>query len=408
MKIYLVGGAVRDKLLGLPVYDRDWVVVGATPEDMLSQGYQQVGKDFPVFLHPKTHEEYALARTERKSGQGYTGFTCYAAPDVTLEEDLLRRDLTINAIAEDNEGHLFDPYHGQTDLQNRILRHVSPAFREDPLRVLRLARFAAKYAHLGFTIAPETQAMMSEMAANGELNTLTAERVWKETEKALTTDSPHIYFKVLRDCDALAVFFPEVDALFGVPAPEKWHPEIDTGIHTLLTVQEAAKLTPDIAVRFAALCHDVGKGVTPKEEWPHHYRHNATGVPIARTLCERLKVPTEIRDFTLIAVQHHDLIHTVEQLKPATIVNLLNTIDVWRKPERLEQLILVGEADSKGRTGWENKPYPQASYLRHAYQIAAKVTAKDVIAEGISGAAIKDALHEKRVKALTEWKASLA
>lgn len=408
MKIYLVGGAVRDKLLGLPVYDRDWVVVGATPDDMLSQGYQQVGKDFPVFLHPKTHEEYALARTERKSGQGYTGFTCYAAPDVTLEEDLLRRDLTINAIAEDNEGHLFDPYHGQTDLQNRILRHVSPAFREDPLRVLRLARFAAKYAHLEFTIAPETQAMMSEMAANGELNTLTAERVWKETEKALTTDSPHIYFKVLRDCGALAVLFPEVDALFGVPAPEKWHPEIDTGIHTLLTIQEAAKLTPDIAVRFAALCHDVGKGVTPKEEWPHHYRHNATGVPIARALCERLKVPTEIRDFTLIAVQHHDLIHTVEQLKPATIINLLNTIDVWRKPERLEQLILVGEADSKGRTGWENKPYPQANYLRRAYQIAAKVTAKDVIAEGISGAAIKDALHEKRVKALTEWKASHA
>lgn len=408
MKIYLVGGAVRDKLLGLPVYDRDWVVVGATPDDMLSQGYQQVGKDFPVFLHPKTHEEYALARTERKSGQGYTGFTCYAAPDVTLEEDLLRRDLTINAIAEDNEGHLFDPYHGQTDLQDRILRHVSPAFREDPLRVLRLARFAAKYAHLEFTIAPETQAMMSEIAANGELNTLTAERVWKETEKALTTDSPHIYFKVLRDCGALAVLFPEVDALFGVPAPEKWHPEIDTGIHTLLTIQEAAKLTPDIAVRFAALCHDVGKGVTPKEEWPHHYRHNATGVPIARALCERLKVPTEIRDFTLIAVQHHDLIHTVEQLKPATIINLLNTIDVWRKPERLEQLILVGEADSKGRTGWENKPYPQANYLRRAYQIAAKVTAKDVIAEGISGAAIKNALHEKRVKALTEWKASHA
>lgn len=406
MKIYLVGGAVRDKLLGLPVYDRDWVVVGAAPDDMLAQGYQQVGKDFPVFLHPKTHEEYALARTERKSGTGYTGFTCYAAPDVTLQDDLLRRDLTINAIAEDSDGQLVDPYHGQADLENRILRHVSPAFRDDPLRVLRLARFAAKYAHLDFTIAPETQAMMSEMAANGELNTLTAERVWKETEKALTTESPQVYFRVLRDCGALVILFPEIDALFGVPAPEKWHPEIDTGIHTLLTVQEAATLTTSITVRFAALCHDVGKGVTPKEEWPHHYRHNATGVPIARELCERLKVPTEIRDFTLIAVQHHDLVHSVEQLKPSTLINLFNTIDVWRKPERLEQLILVSEADSKGRTGWENKPYPQADYLMQAYQVAARVTAKDVMAEGITGPAIRDALHEKRIRALTKWKAS--
>ena len=406
MKVYLVGGAVRDKLLSLPVYDRDWVVVGATPNELLVQGYQQVGKDFPVFIHPKTSEEYALARTERKSGQGYTGFTCNASPDVTLQDDLLRRDLTINAIAEDEQGRLIDPYHGQDDLKNRLLRHVSTAFRDDPLRVLRLARFAAKYAHLGFIIAPETQAMISEMAANGELNTLTVERVWKETEKALTTDSPQVYFKVLRDCGALAVLFPEIDALFGVPAPEKWHPEIDSGIHTLLTVQEAAKLTNSIAVRFAALCHDVGKGVTPKEEWPHHYRHNAEGVPIAMRLCERLKVPTDIRDFTLLAVQHHDLVHSIEQLKPSTIVNLLNTIDVWRKPERLEQLILVSEADCKGRTGWENEPYPQADYLRQAYQVATQITAKQVIAEGISGAAIKAALQEKRINALAKWKAS--
>jgi len=406
MKVYLVGGAVRDKLLSLPVYDRDWVVVGATPNELLVQGYQQVGKDFPVFIHPKTGEEYALARTERKSGQGYTGFTCNASPDVTLQDDLLRRDLTINAIAEDEQGRLIDPYHGQDDLKNCLLRHVSTAFRDDPLRVLRLARFAAKYAHLGFIIAPETQAMISEMAANGELNTLTAERVWKETEKALTTDSPQVYFKVLRDCGALAVLFPEIDALFGVPAPEKWHPEIDSGIHTLLTVQEAAKLTNSTAVRFAALCHDVGKGVTPKEEWPHHYRHNAEGVPIAMRLCERLKVPTDIRDFTLLAVQHHDLVHSIEQLKPSTIVNLLNTIDVWRKPERLEQLILVSEADCKGRTGWENEPYPQADYLRQAYQVATQVTAKQVIAEGISGAAIKTALQEKRINALVKWKAS--
>ena len=406
MKVYLVGGAVRDKLLSLPVYDRDWVVVGATPNELLVQGYQQVGKDFPVFIHPKTSEEYALARTERKSGQGYTGFTCNASPDVTLQDDLLRRDLTINAIAEDEQGRLIDPYHGQDDLKNRLLRHVSTAFRDDPLRVLRLARFAAKYAHLGFIIAPETQAMISEMAANGELNTLTAERVWKETEKALTTDSPQVYFKVLRDCGALAVLLPEIDALFGVPAPEKWHPEIDSGIHTLLTVQEAAKLTNSIAVRFAALCHDVGKGVTPKEEWPHHYRHNAEGVPIAMRLCERLKVPTDIRDFTLLAVQHHDLVHSIEQLKPSTIVNLLNTIDVWRKPERLEQLILVSEADCKGRTGWENEPYPQADYLRQAYQVATQITAKQVIAEGISGAAIKAALQEKRINALAKWKAS--
>ena len=284
MKIYLVGGAVRDGLLRLPVKDKDWVVVGATPQEMLDAGYQQVGKDFPVFLHPKSREEYALARTERKSGQGYTGFTCYAAPDVTLEQDLLRRDLTINAIAQDEHGEFIDPYNGRADIEKRLLRHVSPAFNEDPLRVLRVARFAARYAHLNFQIAPETQALMSAMAANGELEHLTPERVWKETENALTSRNPQVYFDVLRKCGALKVLFPEIDALFGVPAPEKWHPEIDTGIHVLMTLAIAAQLSPDVDVRFATLCHDLGKGLTPKEFWPRLHGHCPAGVKLVERL----------------------------------------------------------------------------------------------------------------------------
>jgi tRNA nucleotidyltransferase (CCA-adding enzyme) len=403
VEIYLVGGAVRDKLLNLPIHERDWVVVGATQEQMLSQGYQQVGKDFPVFLHPQTHDEYALARTERKSGVGYTGFTCHAAPDVTLEQDLLRRDLTINAIAQDSQGRLFDPYGGQQDLEKRILRHVSPAFREDPLRVLRIARFAARYANLGFTVAPETQRMMTDMSNGGELNALTPERVWKETEKALSTASPQVYFQVLRDCGALAVLFPEIDRLFGVPAPEKWHPEIDTGIHTLMALAESAKLSDDIAVRFATLCHDIGKGLTPKEKWPHHYGHGEAGVPLIINLCDRIRVPADIRDFSVLAARYHDLIHSVNELKAGTIVKFFDSIDVWRRPERLEKLILVSTADYKGRGGWQNRPYPQADYLLHAYSAAAKVVARDVIAEGYEGAAIKQALYERRLSVVKAW-----
>ncbi|HDJ1441577.1 TPA: multifunctional CCA addition/repair protein [Serratia rubidaea] len=406
MKIYLVGGAVRDSLLELPVVDRDWVVVGATPEQLLAQGYQQVGKDFPVFLNPQTHEEYALARTERKSGHGYTGFTCYAAPDVTLEEDLLRRDLTINAIAQTTEGELVDPYHGVQDLNARVLRHVSAAFGEDPLRVLRVARFAARFAHLGFTIAPETAALMRQMADSGELAALTAERVWKETEKALQSRSPQVYFQVLRDCHALGVLFPELDALFGVPAPEKWHPEIDTGIHTLMTLAIAARLSPETDVRFAALCHDLGKGLTPKEYWPHHHGHGPAGVRLVEAMCQRLRVPNPLRDLAKLVAEYHDLIHTVNKLRPETLLKLFDAIDVWRKPQRLEQIILTSEADARGRTGFEEQPYPQGDYLREAYRIASDVSVKEVVASGLQGPAIREEVQRRRRQALATWKAA--
>ncbi|CNJ79029.1 multifunctional CCA addition/repair protein [Yersinia aldovae] len=404
MKIYLVGGAVRDSLLNLTVTEQDWVVVGATPEQLLAQGYQQVGKDFPVFLHPVSHEEYALARTERKSGSGYTGFTCYAAPDVTLEEDLLRRDLTINAIARSADGQLFDPYHGQQDLENRVLRHVSDAFGEDPLRVLRVARFAARFAHLGFSVAAETQSLMTTMAQSGELSALTPERVWKETEKALKTQSPQIYFQVLRDCGALAVLFPEIERLFGVPAPEKWHPEIDTGIHTLMTLTIAAQLSPEVDVRFAALCHDLGKGLTPKEFWPHHHGHGPAGVKLVQQLCQRLRVPNPVRDLAKLVAEYHDLIHTVNKLRPETLLKLFDAIDVWRKPERLEQMILTSEADARGRTGFEENPYPQGDYLRAAFHVANGVSVQEVVASGLQGLAIRDELKRRRQQALAEWK----
>ena len=405
MKIYLVGGAVRDSLLNLPVTEHDWVVVGATPEYMLAEGYQQVGKDFPVFLHPVTHDEYALARTERKSGSGYNGFTCYAAPDVTLEQDLMRRDLTINAIAKSAEGELFDPYHGQRDIDNRLLRHVSDAFGEDPLRVLRVARFAARFAHLGFSVAPETQQLMQQMADSGELEALTAERVWKETEKALQTQDPQVFFQVLRDCGALKVLFPEVDALFGVPAPEKWHPEIDTGIHTLMTLKIAAELTPDVDIRFSALCHDLGKGLTKPEYWPHHHGHGPAGVKLVENLCQRLRVPTHIRDLAKLVAEFHDLIHTVNKLRPETILKLFDTIDVWRKPQRLEQMIFTSEADARGRTGFEQNPYPQGDYLREAYAAALTVSIKDIVDSGLEGLAIKEELKKQRIRAIADWKA---
>jgi len=404
VEIYLVGGAVRDSLLNLPVSEHDWVVVGATPEYMLENGYQQVGKDFPVFLHPVTHDEYALARTERKSGSGYNGFTCYAAPDVTLEQDLMRRDLTINAIAKSNDGKLFDPYHGQRDIEQRLLRHVSDAFGEDPLRVLRVARFAARFAHLDFTVAPETQALMQQMAESGELEALTPERVWKETEKALQTQDPQVYFQVLRDCGALKVLFPEIDALFGVPAPAKWHPEIDTGIHTLMTLKIASTLTPDVDVRFSALCHDLGKALTPPQFWPAHYGHGPAGVKLVEKLCQRLKVPTHIRDLAKLVAEFHDLIHTVNKLRPETLLKLFDTIDVWRKPQRLEQMIMTSEADARGRTTFENNPYPQGDYLREAFEIASSVSNKEVLDAGFQGMAIRDELKKRRTQALADWK----
>ncbi|MEN5017796.1 multifunctional CCA addition/repair protein [Erwinia sp. Eh17-17] len=405
MKTYLVGGAVRDGLLNLPIKDKDWVVVGASPGQMLELGFEQVGRDFPVFLHPKSHEEYALARTERKSGSGYTGFVCYSAPDVTLEQDLARRDLTINAIAQDNDGHYYDPYGGREDLQQRLLRHVSSAFSEDPLRVLRVARFAARYAHLDFRIASETLALMKSMAESGELAHLTAERVWKETESALLTRNPQVFFQVLRDCGALAVLFPELDNLYGVPAPAKWHPEIDTGIHTLMTLEMAAKLSPDLEIRFATLFHDVGKALTPPEKWPSHHGHGPAGVPLVAALCERLRVPNTLRDLALLVTEFHDLVHTVQNQPATTLVALFDRLDAWRKPQRVEQIALTSEADARGRTGFENNAYPQGDYLREAWKVVQSVSTREVVAAGFKGVEVREELTRRRVAALENWKA---
>ncbi len=400
MQVYLVGGAVRDQLLGIDSYDNDWVVVGATPEMMLAQGYTAVGKDFPVFLHPKNKEEHALARTERKSGSGYTGFDCFFAPSVTLEEDLIRRDLTINAMAMDDSGQLYDPYGGQADLNNRILRHVSDAFVEDPLRVLRVARFAAKLASLGFTVAKETMQLMRDMADSGELNTLTPERVWQEWHKSLSTPRPDVFLSVLRDCGALAVVLPEIDALFGVPQPEKWHPEIDTGIHTLMVAEQAAKLSTSLPVRFAAQVHDLGKGVTPESEWPSHKMHCHTGLKLIKKLCERVRVPNEFKDLALMVCEQHSNIHRAAELKPQTIIKILNKFDVWRKSERLKDILICCQADHAGRKGLENLPYPQADIFMLAYQAAASVDVQAIIQDGFKGPAIRDEQEKRRIEAV--------
>ncbi|ENM5900458.1 multifunctional CCA addition/repair protein [Vibrio mimicus] len=402
MQIYLVGGAVRDQLLQLPVYDRDWVVVGSSPQAMLAAGFQAVGKDFPVFLHPKTKEEHALARTERKTGVGYTGFACHYAPDVTLEEDLLRRDLTINAMAQDELGQVIDPYGGQSDLAAKVIRHVSPAFVEDPLRVLRVARFAAKLAHLGFTVAEETMQLMTDIAQSGELGHLTAERVWQEWHKSLSTNHPEVFLQVLRDCGALAVVLPELDRLFGVPQPEKWHPEIDTGIHTLMVTKQAVLLSDSLPVRFAAQVHDLGKGVTPPSEWPSHKLHCHTGLKIIESLCDRIRVPNEFRDLALAVCAQHSNIHRADELKPATKLKVLGLLDVWRKPERLEQVLLCCEADHRGRLGLEEKPYPQRDIFLRAYQAALSVEVQAVIRDGFQGKQIKEELDKRRIQAISE------
>ncbi|EEW10068.1 multifunctional CCA addition/repair protein [Vibrio mimicus] len=402
MQIYLVGGAVRDQLLQLPVYDRDWVVVGSSPQAMLAAGFQAVGKDFPVFLHPKTKEEHALARTERKTGVGYTGFACHYAPDVTLEEDLLRRDLTINAMAQDESGQVIDPYGGQRDLAAKVLRHVSPAFVEDPLRVLRVARFAAKLAHLGFTVAEETMQLMTDIAQSGELGHLTAERVWQEWHKSLSTNHPEVFLQVLRDCGALAVVLPELDRLFGVPQPEKWHPEIDTGIHTLMVTKQAALLSDSLPVRFAAQVHDLGKGVTPPSEWPSHKLHCHTGLKVIESLCDRIRVPNEFRDLALAVCAQHSNIHRADELKPATKLKVLGLLDVWRKPERLEQVLLCCEADHRGRLGLEEKPYPQRDIFLRAYQAALSVEVQAVIRDGFHGKQIKEELDKRRIQVISE------
>ncbi|KLV02206.1 2', 3'-cyclic nucleotide 2'-phosphodiesterase [Photobacterium aquae] len=402
MQIYLVGGAVRDALLGLSVKDQDWVVVGATPEQMLEQGYTQVGSDFPVFLHPKNKQEYALARTERKSGKGYTGFVCHSAPDVTLEQDLMRRDLTINAIAKADDGTLIDPYNGQHDLQQRLLRHVSPAFIEDPLRVLRVARFAARFAHLGFTVAPETMALMQDMVVAGELAALTPERVWQEWERSLQTANPEIFLRVLRQCGALGVIMPEIDNLFGVPQPEKWHPEIDCGIHTLLVAEQAALLSDDPVIRFTAQVHDLGKALTPEEEWPSHKLHCQTGLGAIKTLCQRLRVPNDYRDTALMVCAQHTKIHNADILRPATFIKIFDQIDAWRKPERVAQLATCCLADVRGRTGFETAPYPQAEILQGAFAAALEVEVKPIIDAGFKGKDIKDQLAIRRTAAVEQ------
>ncbi|MDO9959708.1 multifunctional CCA addition/repair protein [Glaesserella parasuis] len=398
--IYLVGGAVRDQLLGLAVKDRDWLIVGATPEQLLAQGYQQVGNDFPVFLHPKTKEEYALARTERKNGNGYNAFICDFTPEVTLEQDLIRRDLTINAIAQDLDGNYHDFYGGIADLKHRLLRHVSPAFAEDPLRVLRVARFAARFHSLGFRIAPETVKLMQEMTACGELAHLTAERVWQETQKAFATDTPHIYFQVLREVGALKVLFPEVEALFGVPQPEKYHPEIDSGVHTLMVLEQAKKLAVQAndpeSVLFAALCHDLGKALTPKDILPHHYGHEQKGVAPTEQLANRLKVQAHTKAFAKLVTEFHTHSHKITELRPETVVKLFNKLDVWRKPERFFDFLLVCEADSKGRLGFENREYPQADYAKQLYQVACEVDIQAVINDGFEKVGIKREIDHRR------------
>ncbi|HEY5683278.1 MAG TPA: multifunctional CCA addition/repair protein [Sulfuricaulis sp.] len=400
MKIYLVGGAVRDKLLGLPVQDRDYVVVGATPDEMIANGFKPVGADFPVFLHPETKDEYALARTERKSGPGYKGFKVYAAPDVTLEDDLRRRDLTINAMAEDESGNLIDPFKGEEDLRNGVLRHVSSAFAEDPVRILRVARFAARYGRWGFHVAHSTNKLMREMVDSGEVDHLVPERVWQELDRALGEAKPSRFFETLRGCGALARLFPEIDALYGVPQPEKHHPEVDTGVHAMLVLDAAAKLSPDTRVRFAALMHDLGKGNTPEAEWPKHIGHEARGVELVKNFCQRFRVPNEHRDLAVLAARYHAYCHRIAELRPATVVDTLEGLDGFRRPERIEQFILACEADFRGRFGSEDKPYDQARVFRRAFEAARAVDAAAVAAQGGKGPDIGARVREARIAAV--------
>lgn len=410
MKVYLVGGAVRDQLLGLPVKDRDWIVVGADPATLLSLGYQQVGKDFPVFLNPKTKEEYALARTERKSSAGYTGFICDFSPTITLEQDLIRRDLTINAMAQSEDGEIIDPYGGKQDLENRILRHISPAFSEDPLRVLRVARFAARYHSLGFKIASETLALMAELALSGELQHLTAERVWLETEKALNEKNPEIYFETLHKTGALSVLFSEIDALYGVPNPVKHHPEVDSFIHTMLVLKQAVNLTENnpilnkSAVRFAAICHDLGKALTPQNILPHHYGHEQAGIKPTRSLCKRLKVPSYFQELAELTCGFHTHIHKAFELRAETVITLFNRFDVWRKPQRFQEFLQVCLADTRGRTGFETKDYPQIDYINQLLHAANEVDVQQVIADGFEKQAIKNELTKRRILAVKQTK----
>ena len=401
---YLVGGAVRDALLGLQVKERDWVVTGSTPQAMLAAGFRTVGKDFPVFLHPETQEEFALARTERKSGHGYAGFTVYAAPDVSLEDDLQRRDLSINAMAIDGDGQVIDPWGGKADLHQRQLRAVSGHFAEDPLRVLRLARFLARFFGLGFEVEDDTRALLRQMSGSGELEHLIAERVWRETEKALLSPHPAEYFRLLREVGALAILFPELDALFGKPQTAKYHPEIDSGVHALMAIEQSALITDDLETRFAVLCHDFGKGKTPQDILPSHRGHEHRGVPLIDAFCQRLRVPKNLKQSATLVGQHHLLCHQARELRPGTLLKLMNDLDAFRRPKRMEVFLQACLADARGRTGFEQSPYPQAEYLRQAFAVAQNIQAKDLLAKGFQGAALGDALQQERERALAAFK----
>jgi tRNA nucleotidyltransferase (CCA-adding enzyme) len=401
MQVYLVGGAVRDELLGIPLRERDWVVVGARPEDLQKLGYRPVGREFPVFLHPKTKEEYALARLESKVAPGYRGFTTRFSEDVTLEEDLRRRDLTINAIARRENGELIDPYGGEKDLKAGFLRHVSEAFVEDPVRVLRVARFAARFGDRGFAVAPETMSLMRNMVASGELSALVPERVWQESERALGESRPELFFETLRECGALEVIFPEVAALYGVPQPPRWHPEVDTGIHVTLALKASVRLGASTPVRFAVLMHDLGKAATPPEQWPSHHGHEEAGVVRIEALAARLRVPKEYAELAVLTARHHGLVHRALELRPATLLELLEKTDAVRRPERFRALLTACEADARGRTGLEDCPYPQSELLRRAQQEIAAVSIAEEERQGLEGRAIKERLSAKRLQVLT-------
>lgn len=397
MKVYCVGGAVRDELLGLPVQDRDYVVVGSTPEEMTSLNYKPVGKDFPVFLHPQTHEEYALARTERKTAKGYKGFQIFASPDVTLEQDLVRRDLTINAIAKDERGNLIDPFGGQQDLQKKILRHVSPAFTEDPVRILRVARFAARF---NFTVAEETMQLMRQMVVNGEVDALVAERVWQELATGLMEDKPSRMFDILRECDALKIILPEVDRLFGVPQAQEWHPEIDTGIHVMLVVDYAAAQKFPLTVRFAALAHDLGKGITPPDQLPNHSGHEEKSVELVKKINQRLKIPSDSLDLAILAARYHGQVHKASTLAAETLVDLFQMADAYRKPQRFAELLQVCLCDFRGRTGYEGAPYPQTDYLNKALAATTHIDTGEIAAAAQNPEEIRSNIRQARIAAV--------
>lgn len=399
MKIYLVGGAVRDKLLGKPIKDRDWVVVGTTPEKMIAQGFKPIGKDFPVFLHPKTKEEYALARTERKSGKGYKGFTFYTSPEITIEEDLKRRDLTINAIAEDESGKLIDPFAGKLDIENKVLRHVSSSFVEDPLRLLRIARFSAT---IGFEVAENTMNLLTKIVAANELDTLTVERIWNEFQKAMGSKHPENFILILRACNALKKLFPQIDTLFGIPQPKEFHPEIDTGLHTLMALKQATLLSNEPIVRFAALLHDLGKGSTPKTKLPSHHGHEARGVKLVNEICTKYKSPTQYRELACITSKYHLDCHRIMEMKSSTILKKLERLDAFRRPKRFQQFLLACEADHRGRTNFENKEYPQAKFFISALKAANNVNVEHLKQQGLSGKLLGDEIRKKQMHNIQE------